>query len=286
MSQSNFKKKLVLGSANFSQKYGADKIKLDLNEIKKILSYAKDNNIKKIDTAEGYFYDTSYFKFLKKRFKLITKVIPNYQWSSLSFCEQELINHIKYMENNKIETLLFHDLKILFTKIGKKIFNNLEVLKERGYFKKIGISIYDTDCLKYLISNYNIDVVQCPYNLLDKRIIYSGWLHKLKKREIEVHARSIFLQGLLVNQKVYKKIYFKKWRNKFSKLFKYLRKRGISPVNYCLNDAMDQNFDQIIIGVNSYNNLEEIINFNLIENKDKIDFTTKDLKLIDPRKWK
>ena len=65
-----------------------------------------------------------------------------------------------------------------------------------------------------------------------------------------------------------------------------MRKRGISPVNYCLNDAMDQNFDQIIIGVNSYNNLEEIINFNLIENKDKIDFTTKDLKLIDPRKWK
>ena len=52
---------------------------------------------------------------------------------------------------------------------------------------------------------YNIDVVQIPYNILDKRVIYSGWYRKLKKIGIEVHARSIFLQGLLVNKSIYKK---------------------------------------------------------------------------------
>ena len=78
----NLKKKLILGTANFSQKYGADNIKLDLNEIKKVLNYAKLNNIKKIDTAHSYLNDINYINLLKNRFKIITKITPNNNWSS------------------------------------------------------------------------------------------------------------------------------------------------------------------------------------------------------------
>ncbi len=281
------KNRFIIGSTNFSQKYGIDDLKINLSEVKKILNFAHSNNINKIDTAESYLHDGSFFSYIKNRFKLITKVKPDHNWTSLSFCEQELKNQIKNLNNNKIQTLLFHDVKILFTNIGPKIFNNLEILKNKGYFRKIGISIYGTDCLKYLTSKYNFNVVQCPYNILDKRIVYSGWLNKLKKKGIEVHVRSIFLQGLLVNEKIYKKNYFKKWRNKISNWFDYLNKNGISPINYCLNDLLSHDFDQIIIGINSRDHLKEIFNFKLIENKDKmVDFTTKDLKLVDPRCWK
>ena len=282
----NLKKKLILGTANFSQKYGADNIKLDLNEIKKVLNYAKLNNIKKIDTAHSYLNDINYINLLKNRFKIITKITPNNNWSSSSFCEKWLINEIKYLDNNKIETILFHDVKVLFTNSGKKIFKNLENLKKKGYFKKIGVSIYEFDCLKYLLSNYKFDIIQCPYNILDKRVVSSGWLNILKKKGIEVHARSIFLQGLLVNKKVYKKSNFRKWKEKFSQWFYFLKERNISPINYCLNDIFSHDFDQIIIGVNSYNNLKEILNFSLIKNNDKFNFRTKSLKLIDPRNWK
>ena len=238
MIRANLKKRLILGSANFSQKYGAGSIKIDASEIRKILNLAKNNKINKIDTAENYLHDPFFFKYLRKRFKLITKIRPNHNWASLDFCEEELNKQVKIFKNNKINILLFHDVEILFHKIGPRIFNNLQKLKDKGYYKKIGISIYDTNCLKYLIPKYNLDVVQCPYNIYDKRIVYSGWLNKLKNMGIEVHVRSIFLQGLLVNKQIYKKKYFKKWKKKILKWFNYLQKNGISPINYCLNDLV------------------------------------------------
>ena len=59
------------------------------------------------------------------------------------------------------------------------------------------------------MSNYNLDVIQCPFNILDKRILTSGWYDKLKNKEKEIHIRSIFLQGLLVNKLFYKKKFLK-----------------------------------------------------------------------------
>ena len=57
-------------------------------------------------------------------------------------------------------------LKFCLLRAGVKIFKNLEVLKKKKYFKKIGLSIYDTNCLNYINSNYNFDVVQCPLQYL------------------------------------------------------------------------------------------------------------------------
>ena len=121
------------------------------------------------------------------------------------------------LNTKKVECILIHDIEILFSSNGTKIFHNLETLKKK-YYNKIGISIYDTNTLNYLTQNFNIGVIQCPYNILDKRILTTGWFDKLKKG-IETHVRSIFLQGLLVNKLVYKKKYFKKWRHIFRNWF-------------------------------------------------------------------
>ena len=86
---------------------------------------------------------------------------------------------------------------------------------------------------------------------------------------------------------IHKKIYFKKWKKKISKWYEYLKMKKISPINYCLNDILDHDFDQIIVGINSSDNLREILNFKLIKNKDKMNsFKINDLKLVDPRNWR
>ena len=182
--------------------------------------------------------------------------------------------------------MLIHNVRILFTKNGKQIFKNLNELKKKKYFKKIGLSIYDTNCLNYVTSNFDLDVVQCPYNIIDKRILATGWFDKLKKKGIETHIRSIFLQGLLVNKLVYKKPYFKKWRQKIVEWFETLENNNISPIDYCLSDSLNYDFDKIIIGVNSFENLKEIINFKKVDSKKMFNLKINDLKLIDPRKWK
>ena len=285
MNKSTLKKKLVIGTANFTQKYGADTFKVNVNEVSKILNLAKRNNINEIDTAEAYLKNNKIFKKVDKKFEFISKILPNSQWLCLKFCQNQLENHLKKLNSNNINTLLFHDTKILFTKNGKKIFSNLENLKKRNFFNKIGISIYDPGVLNYLTSNFNLDVVQCPYNILDKRILKTGWSRKLKNLGIEIHVRSIFLQGLLVNKSIYKKKYFNKWRKIFFNWFNYLEKLDISPIDYCLSDLLNYDFDKIIIGINSSDDLKKIINFKTIKNK-MVNLSIYDKSLIDPRNWK
>ena len=286
MNKAQLIKRLVIGSANFTQKYGADRIKLNYKENKKILKLAKNIGIYEIDTAKTYLKSKDIFLDIDKKFKFSSKIIPNSKWVSLEFCQKTLENHFRSFNTNKIETLLFHDTKILFTKKGMKIFKNLEVLKKKKYFKKIGLSIYDTSCLNYLNSNYNFDVVQCPYNILDKRILTTGWYDKLKNQGIETHIRSIFLQGLLVNKSFYKKFYFKKWQKLFFNWFQNLESNNISPIDYCLSDLLNFDFDKIIIGINNSENLKEIINFKTVKKNKMINFNISDTKLIDPRNWK
>lgn len=286
MAKFNLNKKFIIGTANFSQTYGAKPINVSNSEILKILNLAKKNNINTIDTAEAYLKKNNNLKKNYKTFKISTKIFADSKWISLDFCQTKLQNHFKSFACKKIETLLFHDTRILLTKKGEKIFKNLETLKKKKYFNKIGISIYDINSLSKLITKYDFDVVQCPYNILDKRILTTGWFDKLKIQNKEIHVRSIFLQGLLVNPLIYKKKYFKKWQNFFFNWFQFLKIEGMSPIDYCLNDLLRYNFDKIIIGINSKKNLNEIINFKKIDKKKMKDFNINDNKLIDPRNWK
>lgn len=287
MNKSEFKKRIIIGSANFDQKYGIKNKKINNEEITKIINFAISNKIFMIDTAHAYLKTNEIFKNIDRRFKFITKIKLDKQWTSLNFCKRILKSHLTSFKNKKIQTLLIHDIKILYTKFGSRIFKNLLILKKNKYFKKIGVSIYDPKCLNYITSSYKIDIVQCPYNIFDKRIINSGWFRKLKKKKIQVHARSIFLQGLLVDSDLHKNKYFKEWKSIFSNWFKYLIKNKISPVQYCINDLLSHDFDKIIIGINSEDNLKEIFNFKVLKKKFKfINMSASESKLIDPRKWK
>ena len=128
------KKKLVIGSANFEKDYGAVLTKVNSKEILKILNLAKKNNIYSIDTAKAYVENKKIFKNIDENFKIITKIKPNKKWISFNFCKNELDNHFGNFKKKKVESLLFHDEKILFKKEGFKIFENLKKLKKLIYF--------------------------------------------------------------------------------------------------------------------------------------------------------
>ncbi|OUX36081.1 MAG: hypothetical protein CBE33_06780 [Candidatus Pelagibacter sp. TMED273] len=136
MNKSKFKSRLIIGSANFTQNYGVDSIRIKNEEIKKILSLAKKNNINKIDTAENYLKNNLLFTNINKQFKIFSKIEPNSKWISLEFCQKKLEDHIKSFNNNSFEIIFFHDIRILFTKNGLKIFKNLEELKKKNILKK------------------------------------------------------------------------------------------------------------------------------------------------------
>jgi aryl-alcohol dehydrogenase-like predicted oxidoreductase len=122
MNKSKFTKQLIIGSANFVQKYGVDSRLINKDEIKKILHLAKINNINKIDTADSYLNKSNIFKKIDNKFQFITKINPDKKWISLDYCQKKIQEHFKRFNTNKIHTLLVHDIDVLFRKSGPQIF--------------------------------------------------------------------------------------------------------------------------------------------------------------------
>lgn len=140
--------------------------------------------------------------------------------------------------------------------------------------------------MEKIINKYQIDFIQVPFNIFDRRIENEKLIKKIKRKGIEVHARSIFLQGLLIknNLRIPKKLLVLKKSLKLWK--KWLEKNNISALNACLNFVLrNKNIDKIVIGLNNLQNLKQVINYK----KSNINFKKFNInvesKYLDPRKW-
>jgi aryl-alcohol dehydrogenase-like predicted oxidoreductase len=72
---------------------------------------------------------------------------------------------------------------------------SLKNLKSKSLVSKIGYSLNHPDELKKLLSSGLIpDIVQVPFNYFDKR--FEIYFKELKQLNVEIHCRSIFLQGI------------------------------------------------------------------------------------------
>ena len=126
-------------------------------------------------------------------------------------------------------------------------------------------------------------------NLLNQELLKCGWLKKLKKDKVEFHARSIFLQGLLLKEREAVPLYFKQYSKYLNKYYNYTEKLNRSKLSTCLNFINNlDNVTKIIIGIDSINHLDDILSLKLtnklsIKELNKLSINKK--KLIDPRLW-
>jgi aryl-alcohol dehydrogenase-like predicted oxidoreductase len=86
----------------------------------------------------------------------------------------------------------------LFGPHGLAMWDRLKALKDQGLTKKIGISVFASDDPLGLARRFRPDVVQAPASLLDQRLIVDGTLAAIAGLGMEVHLRSIFLNGLIL----------------------------------------------------------------------------------------
>ena len=108
------------------------------------------------------------------------------------------------------------------------------------------------------MGNYNIDLIQIPLNLFDRRFEKQGYLEKFKKKHIEIHTRSIFLQGLLLENKVPKN--FKPWTRNFKQIDEWTSLNNISKLQACIQYILGiAEVDKVIIGVNNLRQLKQIV---------------------------
>lgn len=291
-----FKKKLILGAAQFSGSYGFDKTKYTLTkkEIKKIFNCMKNNDINFLDTSLEYINVGKKIKLYKtKKVKFITKI--KFKNSDLKNKDEKQIKEIimkrlllskKEMNIEYFHSLLIHNFEILEQSNQKKLFNVLVKLKKNGELGKIGFSIYNFKKLKSSLKKFDPDIIQCPYNIFDRRLDDVDLKKIIRKKKTSIHVRSIFLQGLLLLSPENLPKKFLKWKNKFVKWHNWSKKRGISKVDAIFSFLnSNKNIDKIIFGVQNLNQLNEILNLKIKKIRIPTYLESKDKNLISPNLW-
>ena len=284
--------KIALGTANFGQKYGlAGKIIKSDKKVKKIIQFANNSKIKLIDTSNNYgSSETLLGNNNLKNFKIITKLKISNDEKKSNNLENIVFNKVEEslfkLNIKKLYAILLHESDDLKSNKRHKLIIVLKKLKKKNLVSKIGISIYNPKELNFIWPFWKPDIVQCPFNILDRRIYESGWLKKLKKNKTEIHVRSIFLQGLLLKNEKSMPRKFKKWKNIFKKWNNYCKKENISKIQGCINFIKSfKKISFVIIGFEDIKQLKNIISYFKNDKKSHTTIACNDIKLIDPRLW-
>ena len=284
------KSKIILGSANFDQKYGITKNLIKKKQIEKLLSIAFKNKIKRIDTSPDYSKSEKIIGLLNNnRFKIISKIPKKPKKISKQniskWVMENVMNSLSILKIKKLECLLLQDANSLLGKNGKEIYRSIKNIKSRNLTTKIGISIYDFKTLGKILKNFKFDLIQIPFNIFDQRLITEGWLRSLKKKKIEVHARSIFLQGTLLLKKNELPKYLKKFGKHWSIWENWIKKNKLNPLQACLLFVLNQKeIDGIVLGcdnINQFNQILKVKKNNFLMPK----FNITNSQLLDLRKW-
>lgn len=288
-----FSNKLAIGTVQFGLNYGIsnDIGKIKFEEAKKIINLAKKSKISLIDTAASYGDSESRLgKIGVDEFKIVTK-LPRISKESLNinnWLEDQLKHSFRKLRIKSLYGLLVHNSDSLSGKFGEKLANDLYKMKIKGLVKKIGISIYDPSELTKILNFFKPDIVQVPFSIFDKRFISSGLLSQLKKNKIEVHARSIFLQGLILMSENSRPSKFNKWNYLWKIWHEWLNDNKIKPLDACIRYACSiKDLDKIIVGINTKQQLEQIMI--ALEGKLPLlpkELTTDDINLLNPQNWK
>ncbi|HZZ90606.1 MAG TPA: aldo/keto reductase [Caulobacteraceae bacterium] len=85
----------------------------------------------------------------------------------------------------------------LFAPSGPALWDRLKTLRDEGLFDQVGVCAYASDDPVGVSRRFKPDLLQAPASLLDQRLLLDGSLMAVREMGIEVHLRSIFLNGLL-----------------------------------------------------------------------------------------
>jgi aryl-alcohol dehydrogenase-like predicted oxidoreductase len=278
------RKKLIIGSANFGLNYGIKNNfnKLSFEKIKKILKYAEKNKIQMIDTASSYGdAELKIGKVKLKNFKYISKVkITKKKRKDIKKeISRQFNKTLKNLNKKKIYAVLIHNLLRLNNYQLKSAFEFLHILKKNKKISKLGFSTYGDYKIKFILSRFSVDIIQTSLNVLDDRAFSKELLKLYKRKKIKIHARSIFLQGLLISQKLNVPKKIKNEWNKNKKIwFDFCKEKKFDPIKLAVNYVLQRkNVDKFILGFDLKDQLVNILNMK----NQKIEFANLNFKKID-----
>ena len=282
--------RIVLGGAQLGLPYGIlnGGETLSREEVARILDTAVDHGIDSIDTAIAYGQSESIIgETSQNRFKIISKLPPlPVDISNVSeWVHTQVQGSLSRLKSSSLDALLLHHPQDLTGAQGAKLYAAIGSLMSKKMIHRFGVSIYSPDDLEGIIGTFDIQVVQAPLNVFDRRIL--GVTDQLSALNIEVHARSVFLQGVLIANPKNRPHRFEPWSEHFALFDEWVRSSGVTAMACCIGFALQQpGIANLVIGTTSAESLDEIMNSipnSVFDVPTHLQSSAE--QLIDPRFW-
>ena len=287
-----------LGTVQFGMHYGVSNRvgQPDEREVAAILERAVARGVRYLDTASAYGdAEILLGRHLPSghNLRIVTKMPPVRDEHIGARHKQQWLDALALsLERLKVSAvygLLVHQADDLDKPGWQYLAEALQEAQASGLVSHIGVSIYDENQLRLADSRFRSDLIQLPLNALDLRLIASGALARLKARGVEVHARSVFLQGVLLAPPSDLPDFFQPLRQRLVEMHGGWSRRGLSPLAACLAFVLRQtNVDAAIVGVNSLTEFDEIAAAIAEVDNAEVDYDAMppvDPIYLDPSRW-
>ena len=268
--------KLGLGTAQFGLSYGISnqRGRVPADEVTSILGLAAKHGIEVIDTAAAYGDSETVLGATlanEAPFRIVTKTSASKHAASAvagQQLEENLRDSLRRLRQPGIYGYLLHDPRQLFAAGADERVAGLQQLKQKGLVEKIGVSVYTAAEIDRVLELFMPDIVQLPVSIFDQRLVSSGYLAKLKSLGVEIHARSVFLQGLVLMPLESMPAHFQGVATQLEKFVQFVEKAGMTRLDAALAFiAQIEQVDVALVGVSGHDELEKII-FSVKQNKD------------------
>ncbi|MEO9576111.1 MAG: aldo/keto reductase [Tateyamaria sp.] len=250
--------KLALGTVQFGLDYGVSNPagQTPAGEVADLLAKAAAGGVEMLDTAPAYgTAETVLGAAGTSGFQVVSKLPKSTPADAVS---KTLSQSLLALRREAVEGYIVHDPADLLGPDCAAVWAALEDARAAGYARRIGASVSSPQDVDALMARYPLDLVQLPLNPIDARWQAQGTLTALAQAGVEVHARSVFLQGLLLMQNPPPAL--RAWTPLLGAFQDWCAQRGKTPAQACLGHVLAQpGIAKAVIGVTNRQELSQAL---------------------------
>ena len=253
---------LGLGTVQFGMPYGIANrgARTPHEELVSILAFAASEAVSVLDTAAQYGDSEAVLGNAlpaAHAFRIVTKTPAFGRDPDPAALRAGLARSLENLKQRKLHALLVHDADELLRPGGEALWRAMDDLRRQGLVEKTGASVYTAAQIDALLEHFDPTLVQVPVSIADQRLVESGHLSKLKRRGVEIHARSVLLQGLLLMNPDDRPSYFRQFDGELRNLSGFFSQHEMTPLEGALSFVSElEDVDAAVVGVTSRAQLE------------------------------
>ncbi|MEW5683359.1 MAG: bifunctional regulator KidO [Pseudomonadota bacterium] len=174
--------------------------------------------------------------------------------------ETELRAQMLRLGVERVHAIVVSSATDLFTAQGPALWDRLKALKDQGVCRQIGVPVYASDDPVGVARRFKPDIVQAPASLLDQRLLVDGSLTAIAELGVEVHLRSIFLNGVLFLPPDRAPSHLKAAAGRISRARRLIAEGKSDPLQAALGFALSRpEASAVLVGVTSASEMSAVV---------------------------